>query len=519
MSELRLNGHDLGLAELRQLEQGHSPVLLDPAARTRMMHSVDAVKQAVAHGEPKYGINTGFGAFANQRISSSQVRDLQYNLVRSHACGVGNPLAPSIVRRLMLLKANSLAVGFSGIRPEVVDTLLALVNHDVMPVIPAKGSVGASGDLAPLAHMTLALIGEGEAMQAGTLLQGEQVLQAAHSKPVELEAKEGLALLNGTQVSAALAMEGLFRLDRLLRTAVVAGALSVDALAGSYAPFDARVHEARRLPGQIRIAALFRQLLTGGDIHSSHEHCDRVQDPYAVRCMPQVFGAVLDTLLHAAAMLELECKSVSDNPLIFGDDVISGGNFHAEPLAFLSDFMAIAATELGNISERRTDLLVRRVNPSLTMFLTAEPGLESGFMMAQVTAAALASENKTLAHPASTDSIPTSAGQEDHVSMAPWAGHKLLAICDNLACILSIELLAAAHAIDDQRPLRATPELEGIHALIRAEVPFNRKDHRLDQEIAAMTRLVEAGILAEQLPCGSLLTLARSASPEQHHAS
>lgn len=505
MPDLALNGHDLTLAAVRGLERGHLPVALDPTARSRMLHSVDTVARAVAHGEPRYGINTGFGAFANQRISSGQVRELQYNLVRSHACGVGAPLPAALVRRLMLLKANSLAAGFSGIRPEVVEVLLALLNHDVLPVIPGRGSVGASGDLAPLAHMTLALIGEGEAVQDGTCLSGEAVLAAAHCKPVQLEAKEGLALLNGTQVSAALAMEGLFRLDTLLRTAVVAGALSVDALAGSYAPFDPRVHEARRLPGQIRIAELFRQLLTSGDIHSSHAGCDRVQDPYAARCMPQVFGAVLDTLWHAAATLEQECNSVSDNPLIFGDDVISGGNFHAEPLAFASDFLAIAATELGNMSERRTDLLVRRVNPSLTMFLTAEPGLESGHMMAQVTAAALASENKTLAHPASTDSIPTSAGQEDHVSMAPWAGHKLLAICDNLAAILSIELLAAAHAIDAQRPLRATPELEAIHAVIRTEVPFNRKDHRLDQEIAALTRLVNAGILAEQLPGGSLL--------------
>jgi len=505
MSELQLTGHDLSLQLVREFAASAGHARLAEQARGNMQHSVDAVNKAVARGEPRYGINTGFGAFANQSISVEQVRDLQYNLVRSHTCGVGDPLPRHIVRRVMLLKANSLAVGFSGIRPEVVDTLLALLNHDALPTIPGKGSVGASGDLAPLAHLALALIGEGEGSQGRTELAGEALLAAAHARPVELGAKEGLALLNGTQVSAALAMEGLFRLDILLRTAIVAGALTVEGLAGSYSPFDARVHEARRLPGQIKVAELFRSLLSESDIHGGHSGCDRVQDPYAVRCMPQVFGAVLDTLWHAARTLELECNSVSDNPLIFGDNVISGGNFHAEPLAFIADFMAIATAELGNISERRTDLLVRRVNPGLTMFLTEKPGVESGFMMAQVTAAALASENKTLAHPASVDSIPTSAGQEDHVSMAPWAGHKLLAICDNLATILAIELMGAAHAIDSQRPLRTTPELEAVHAIVRTEVALNKKDHRLDQHMAAVTRLVNSGILAEQLPGGSLI--------------
>jgi histidine ammonia-lyase len=505
MSELRLTGHDLTLRQVREFTRSMGHAHLADQARGHMQESVDAVDKAVRKGQPRYGINTGFGAFANQSISAEQVRELQYNLVRSHTCGVGDPLPRHIVRRIMLLKANSLAVGFSGIRPEVVDTLLALLNHDALPLIPGKGSVGASGDLAPLAHLALALIGEGEGGQGPSELSGEELLAAAHARPVELGAKEGLALLNGTQVSASLAMEGLFRLDTLLRTAIVAGAMTVEGLAGSYSPFDARVHEARRLPGQIRAAQLFRSLLSESDIHSSHTGCDRVQDPYAVRCMPQVFGAALDTLWHAARTLELECNSVSDNPLIFGDDVISGGNFHAEPLAFIADFMAIAAAELGSISERRTDLLVRRVNPGLTMFLTEKPGLESGFMMAQVTAAALASENKTLAHPASVDSIPTSAGQEDHVSMAPWAGHKLLAICDNLATILAIELMGASHAIDSQRPLRTTPELEAAHGILRTEVGHNRKDHRLDQHMAAVTRLVNSGILAELLPGGSLI--------------
>ncbi len=505
MPELTLTGHDLTLKNVRDFTAAPAASSLGDNARTNMQYSVDAVSKAVAAGEPRYGINTGFGAFANQRISVEKVRELQYNLVRSHACGVGAALPAHIVRRIMLLKANSLSVGFSGIRPEVVDTLLALLNHDVLPIIPGKGSVGASGDLAPLAHLALALIGEGEAMHDGKELTGEKLLAAAKTSAVELGAKEGLALLNGTQVSAALAMEGAFRLDVLLRTAIVSGALTVEGLAGSYSPFDARVHEARRLPGQIRVARLFRRMLTNSEIHNSHTGCDRVQDPYAVRCMPQVYGAVMDTLEHAARTLELECNSVSDNPLIFGDDVISGGNFHAEPLAFISDFMGIAAAELGSISERRTDLLVRRVNPGLTMFLTEQPGVESGFMMAHVTAAALASENKTLAHPASVDSIPTSAGQEDHVSMAPWAGHKLLAICDNLASILAIELLGAAHAIDSQRPLGTTPELEAVHAIIRSEISLNKKDHRLDKDMAAVTALVNSGIIADQLPGGRLI--------------
>jgi histidine ammonia-lyase len=466
---------------------------LDDAARTRMQTSVDAVARAVASGDAHYGINTGFGAFARKRIDNDAVVELQYNLVRSHACGVGSPLPADIVRRILLLKANSLAVGVSGIRPEVVDAMLALLRHDVLPVIPGRGSVGASGDLAPLAHLALALIGEGEATHRGTRLEGAAVMQAAGLEPIQLQAKEGLALLNGTQVSTALAVEVWLRARRLLETSVVAGALSVEAMAGSYKPFDARIHEVRRLEGQQRIAASFRALLTGSEINRDHAGCDRVQDPYALRCMPQVLGAVYDTLAHAAAVLEREINGVSDNPLVFDDEVLSGGNFHAEPVAFVSDFMAIALTELGNISERRTDLLTRKVNPALEMFLTKSPGLESGFMIAQVTAAALASENKTLAHPASVDTIPTSAGQEDHVSMATWAGHKALRIADNLARILAIELLAGAVAIDRLRPLTTTTSLEKLHALLRDRVPPLDADRRLDRDIETVARLIIEG--------------------------
>jgi histidine ammonia-lyase len=490
---LSLGEGPLTLDALQHWERHGGALSLADPARARMEHSVATVRAVVASGHASYGINTGFGAFANRRISTPQLARLQYNLVRSHACGTGAPLSAALVRRIMLMKANSLAVGLSGIRPAVVDALLAMLAADVLPIIPGRGSVGASGDLAPLAHLALALIGEGEAMRGATRLQGAEVMAAAGCEPVRLEAKEGLALLNGTQVSAALAIDGLFRAETLLATAITAGALSIEGLAGSYTPFDDRIHAARGLRAQREVAARFRRLLTQSEIHSSHVDCDRVQDPYAVRCMPQVFGAVAATLAHAHEVLEAEGNGVSDNPLVFGDEVLSGGNFHAAPVGFVADFMAVAVAELGSMSERRIDLLARRVNPNLKMFLTDEPGLESGFMIAHVTAAALASENKTLAHPASVDTIPTSAGQEDHVSMAPWAGHKLLAACSNTAVILAIELLAAAHAIDEQRPLATTPVLGAVHARIRDHAPFVRGDRRLDRDMATLAAEVELG--------------------------
>jgi len=372
----------------------------------------------------------------------------------------------------------------------------------VLPSIPSQGSVGASGDLAPLAHMSLALIGEGEATTAdGRALAGAEVLAAAGLAPLELQAKEGLALLNGTQLSLALALEGLIRAERLLDASVVCCAMTVEGLAGSHAPFDDRVQQVSRLPGQIAAARKIRALLgSDSEIRRSHEHCERVQDPYAVRCMPQVFGAVEHTLAHVRDVLAQAVNGVSDNPLIFGEDVISGGNFHAEPIGFLSDFLAIAVAELASTSERRIDLLDRRVNPNLNMFLAAEPGLESGFMMAHVTAAALVSENKTYAHPASVDSLPTSAGQEDHVSMAPWAGRKLLRICDNTARVLGVELLAAAHALDAMRPLTTTAELQRVHAELRTIAPYRPADHRLDGDIARLATFVESGALCAHVP-------------------
>ncbi len=497
--KLTLTGKDLALHEVISASDGETQARLSADARSSMQISVDSVRAAVAEERVCYGINTGFGAFANRIISSDQVHQLQYNLVRSHTCGIGDPLPDEIVKRILLLKINSLALGHSGIRPEVVDVLIEMFNKQVYPVIPERGSVGASGDLAPLAHLALAVIGEGEATHNGKILEGSAVLDAIGMQPVALEAKEGLALLNGTQVSAALAIEGLLQADTLLQSSIVIGALSVEGLAGSHTPFDDRIHQARNMPGQIDVAAAFRSLLGDSEIMQSHADCDRVQDPYSLRCMPQVFGATLNTLRHASDILSAELNGVSDNPLIFGDDVLSGGNFHAEPLAMICDFMSIAVAELGNISERRIDLMERRINPSLNMFLTAEPGLESGFMIAHVSAAALASENKTLAHPASIDSIPTSAGQEDHVSMAPWAGLKLLRIAANTALILAIEALAAVHAIDKQRPLKTTSALESAHRAIREQVAYNPDDHRLDRDIASMAAIIESGGMSDQL--------------------
>ena len=496
---LEIDGRRLTLAQLRSFESRRPLVRLAAKARQRMLASVRTVEQAVADGEVTYGINTGFGAFANTVIPAAKTRRLQLNLIRSHACGTGEPLPAPIVRRVLLLKANALAAGHSGARPLLVEMLLGLLNADVLPVVPAQGSVGASGDLAPLAHIGLALIGEGEATRDAGLLSGDDVPRAAGFEPLELQAKEGLALLNGTQLSLALALEGLFQGERLLDASIVAGALTVEGLAGSHAPFDARIHEASALPGQVTVARKLRSLLTDSEILRSHEHCERVQDPYAVRCMPQVYGAVEHTLEHARKVLGAAANGVSDNPLIFGSDILSGGNFHAEPIGFVSDFLAIAVAELASISERRIDLLDRRVNPNLNMFLANEPGLESGFMMAHVTAAALVSENKTLAHPASVDSLPTSAGQEDHVSMAPWAGRKLLAICANTARVLGIELLAAAQAVDAMHPLATTPELQRVHALVRERVPLRKHDHRLDRDIEALAALVSSGACSRYL--------------------
>ncbi|MGH8225845.1 MAG: histidine ammonia-lyase [Gammaproteobacteria bacterium] len=497
---LELDGRSLTLAELAGYDAAPCPTTLAPSAHEAMEASAANVAKVLARGKAVYGINTGFGALASERIADEDLGTLQYNLVRSHAAGIGTPLAEPIVRLMMLLKANGLASGASGVRPALAETLIALLNSDVIPVIPERGSVGASGDLAPLAHLALALIGEGEATCNGKQLVGVEVMRAAGLEPLVLQPKEGLALLNGTQLSTALAIAGLIRGERLLRTAIVAGALSVEALAGSHAPFDVRIHDARGQRGQIAVAQAFRTLLGESEIWYAHRDCDRVQDPYSTRCQPQVLGAAWDTLAHAAAVLEREANAATDNPLVFEDVIISGGNFHAEPVAMVADFLAIALAEIGSIAERRIDTFMRRVNPALPAFLAGKPGLESGFMLAHVSAAALVSENKTLAHPASTDSVPTSAGQEDHVSMGPWAGLKLLRIADNVAAILAIELAVAAAALDIQRPLKTTSALEGVYALVRKSVPPVTGDRRHDRDIAALATEIENGSIATLLP-------------------
>jgi histidine ammonia-lyase len=494
---LVLDGQSLSLERLAEFERVQQRVAVSSEAERKLILSRSVVERAANEETPTYGINTGFGAFANRKIAADKLDMLQLNLVRSHAAGVGEPLDAKLVRRLILLKANGLLTGYSGVRPVVVQALVALLNSNVLPIIPRTGSVGASGDLAPLAHLGLALIGEGEAKHGDKPLSGPAVMTAAGMQPLTLTSKEGLAILNGTQLSSSLAAEGCLRVDNLLRTAVVAGALTVEALAGSYAPFDERIHAARRQKGQMEIARRFRRWLTDSEIKRSHASCDRVQDPYAVRCMPQVLGAAWDTLQHARPIVEAECNAATDNPLVLDDEILSGGNFHAAPMGYVCDFLAIALADCAGMAERRIDLLDRRVNPNLNLFLARNPGLESGFMIAHVTSAALASANKSLSHPASVDTIPTSAGQEDHVSMAPWAGEKLLKICENTATILAIELLAAAHALDCMKPLTTTPELQKVHARLRNEVPFNAADHRLDREIALLTRRVNEGVFAD----------------------
>ena len=488
----------LTLADCRRIAAGPIKLSLDPATLPAIVASCAAVQQAVAHGAPAYGINTGFGKLAKTHIPDHQLERLQTNLVRSHAVGTGPLLDGATVRLTLALKAASLARGYSGVRPELIDALVALVNAGISPCIPAKGSVGASGDLAPLAHMTLALMGEGEVRVNGDIVPAAEGLRRAGLQPMLLAAKEGLALLNGTQVSTALALRALFEAEDIFAAALVTGALSVDAAKGSDAPFDARIQALRGQPGQIDVAAQYRHLLAGSEIRRSHlVNDDRVQDPYSLRCQPQVMGACLDLMRNAAATLAIEANAVTDNPLVFADtgEVLSGGNFHAEPVALAADTLALAIAEIGALSERRIALLIDATLSGLPPFLVAEAGLNSGFMMAHVTAAALASENKSLAHPASVDSLPTSANQEDHVSMATFAARRLLDMTANTRTIVAIELLAAAQGIDFHAPLATSPELRKVHGAVRERVPFYAEDRYFAPDIAAATDLVASGAL------------------------
>jgi histidine ammonia-lyase len=491
------------LEDVRAALAGPITVELTAAARALIARSAAAVTRLLATGDAIYGVNTGFGKLAKTRIAARDLSALQINIVRSHAAGVGAALEAGIVRLIMLLKINSLAQGASGISAVTMETLAALINGDVLPVIPGQGSVGASGDLAPLAHMSLVLIGEGEACVAGRRVAGAEALKAAGIEPVSLGPKEGLALLNGTQVSTALALSGLVDGERNAATAIVAGAMSVDAVMGSDTPFDRRIHALRPHPGQVLAAAHYRRLLKGSAIRASHlQGDDRVQDPYSFRCQPQVMGACLDILGNAGRTLMIEANGVSDNPLVFAEDgaVLSGGNFHAEPVAFAADIIAIALAEMGSLSERRIAALIDSSISLLPPFLIRNPGLNSGFMIPQCTAAALMSENKQMAHPASVDSAPTSANQEDHVSMATHGARRLTPMNANLARIAAIELMAAAEGIEFRRPLVSSAPLEEAHALVRSKAATRHEDREFSSDIEAVAGLIEQGAFDRFVP-------------------
>jgi histidine ammonia-lyase len=479
------------LSHWRRIAEAPTTVALHADAWSAIERSRKTVETALASGEAIYGVNTGFGKLAQKRIPDNELKLLQRNLVLSHATGVGEPLSDSVTRLVMALKISSLARGHSGVRRGVVERLLDLLNKNILPEIPEKGSVGASGDLAPLAHMSCVLIGEGFARVNGKRMTGAEALKQAGLQPVVLEAKEGLALLNGTQVSTALALVGLFGAEANIEAAFVAGALTTDAVKGSDTPFDARIHDARGQPGQIEAAKILRGLMQNSAIRDSHLECDRVQDPYSIRCQPQVLGPCLDMIRYVASIFAIEANAATDNPLVFdGGDVLSGGNFHAEPVAIAADALAIAISEIGALAERRVAMLIDSSLSGLPPFLTADSGVNSGFMIAHVTAAALASENKSLAHPASVDSLPTSANQEDFVSMATFAARRLTTMNFNTANILAVELLAAAEGVEFHRPLQSSLALEEAHALIRKDSPRFEKDRFFAPSIAATQALV-----------------------------
>ena len=500
---MRLAPGRLSLAELHVFIHLKDELTLEPKTRELLAQGARVVERMASLGEPVYGINTGFGKLAQTHIPNDQLELLQRNLILSHSVGVGPLLEDGIVRLVMLLKVASLARGYSGVRPEVVDAMVAMLNAEVYPCIPSKGSVGASGDLAPLAHMAATLLGLGSVRHKGRTMSAAEGLAIAGLAPLTLAPKEGLALLNGTQVSTALALHGLFAAENVFAAAMVAGSMSVDAAMGSDTPFDERIHELRGHLGQIECAATYRRLLKGSEIRASHLHHDtKVQDPYSLRCQPQVMGACLDVMNNAALTLITEANGVTDNPLVFPEtgDSLSGGNFHAEPVAFAADQLALAIAEIGALAERRIALLIDTTISGLPPFLTAASGLNSGFMIAHVTAAALASENKSLAHPASVDSLPTSANQEDHVSMATFAARRLADMAENTATIVAIELLAAAQGIDFRRPLRSSDLLEEAHHIVRHVAPHLEGDRYLALDIEAVTPLVRDGTFVRFCP-------------------
>ncbi|MBV1790657.1 histidine ammonia-lyase [Marinobacterium sp. D7] len=510
MKTLCIRPGAMTLAELRQVNNAPVALELDPASHAGIRASSAAVTRVIEENRVVYGINTGFGLLANTRIAPEDLELLQRSIVLSHAAGIGALMSESTVRLMMVLKINSLARGFSGIRLSVIEALIQLVNAEVYPCVPEKGSVGASGDLAPLAHMSTVLLGEGEVIYRGERLSGAEGLRIAGLEPITLAPKEGLALLNGTQASTAFALQGLFAAEDLYAAATVAGSISVEAALGSRRPFDPRVHEVRGQQGQIDAAAAYRHLLgERSEIGDSHATCEKVQDPYSLRCQPQVMGACLQQIRQAAEVLLVEANAVSDNPLVFADenDFISGGNFHAEPVAMAADNLALAIAEIGALSERRMALLIDSNLSKLPPFLVNNGGVNSGFMIAQVTAAALASENKTLAHPASVDSMPTSANQEDHVSMATFAARRLRDMADNTAGVLAVELLAGCQGLDFRTPLKASEQIEACKAELRAVVPFYDKDRYFAPDIEKAKQLIQGATLNAHLPSRLLPSL------------
>jgi histidine ammonia-lyase len=502
MDTIELRPGALTLETLRRVWS--SPCVLDvhPASRIAVDAAAATVSDVVSAHQTVYGVNTGFGLLARTRIDDSRLAELQRALVLSHSAGTGAPLDEQIVRLVIALKVASLARGHSGVRWQVIEALQAMHNRGVVPDIPSQGSVGASGDLAPLAHLSSVLIGEGRARVGAQSMAGRDALAACGLSPLDLAPKEGLALLNGTQVSTALALDALFATERVMAAAIVAGAMSVDACLASDVPFDARIHDVRGHRGQIDAAAAYRELIAGSEIRASHAQCHRVQDPYSLRCQPQVMGACLDQLRTAAATLLIEANAVSDNPLVFAQthEILSGGNFHAEPVAFAADNLALAIAEIGALSERRVALLMDTQMSGLPPFLVEDSGVNSGFMIAQVTAAALAAENKALAYPRSVDSLPTSANQEDHVSMATGAGLRLAPMVGHTSAIVAIELLAAAQGIDLRKPLRTSPRLQDALAHVRRHAAFWDRDRAFAPDLARMRERVAAGDFARFLP-------------------
>jgi histidine ammonia-lyase len=502
MSVLQINGNDLSLHDLRQVVYEQRPVELADDVRKKVVAAREVVEKLLRENRVAYAINTGVGKLSDVHIEPAQNRQLQVNLIRSHSAGVGDPLSQEETRAMMLLRANSLSKGFSGVRPEVIDLICAMLNKGVHPVVPSQGSVGASGDLAPLAHLALAMIGEGQSWKENARISSAEALQRAQIRPLVPEAKEAISLINGTQAMLAVGTLALLAAETLAEAADVLGAMSLDALRGTDVAFDARIHDARPHAGQVEVAANLRRLLAGSEIRESHKDCGRVQDAYSLRCIPQVHGAVRDTLDFCRRTFEIEMNSAVDNPLVFvkshsEGDIISGGNFHGQPLAFALDYMAIALSALAGISERRIERLVNpALNEGLPPFLAPDAGINSGFMMPQVTAAALASENKGLAHPASVDSITTSGNKEDYVSMGMAAAIKLKRVIANTTNVLAIEACAAAQALDFLSPLKSSQPLQKAHAAIRKVSSKIEQDRVFADDFAKLAELVRSGALA-----------------------